>query len=192
MNWSTRGFFKVLNRRETEFDNFKAFLFHPFYLRLMKEPLFFNFNFFCSEQKDLAEPDGKKPSQKRLKKTLPKKKSWYPAVSTPDPNLELCKVMHSFQKSLDANCKAQTPLKTDNSDTHYCLSLADRMSGLYNKTKAYVLHSIEKFLFDIESGAYATVVPATQYHATPYFNSAQFHPVQQSQSFSQNLSHHLN
>lgn len=77
--------------------------------------------------------------------------------------------MHSFQKSLDASCKTQTPLKTDNnSDTHYCLSLAERMSGLDNKTKAYVWHSIEKLFFDIESGAYATVVPATQYHAAPF------------------------
>ena len=77
------------------------------------------------------------------------------------------KVMHSFQKSLDASSKAQTSLKTDNnSDTHYCLSLAERMSGLDNKTKAYVWHSVEKLLFDTESGAYATVVPATQYHVT--------------------------
>lgn len=51
------------------------------------------------------------------------------------------------------------------------------MSGLDNKTKAYVQHSIEKLFFDIESGAYATVVPATQYRATPYCNSGQFHPV---------------
>ena len=100
--------------------------------------------------------------------------------------------MHSFQKSLDASCKAQTPLKTENnSDTHYCLSLAERMSGLDNKTKAYVRHSIEKLFFDIESGAYATVVPATQYRATPYCNSGQFHPVQPSPSFSQDLSHHF-
>lgn len=87
--------------------------------------------------------------------------------------------MHSFQKSLDASCKAQTPPKTDNnSDTQYCLSLAERMSGLDNKTKAYVRHSIEKLFFDIESGAYATVVPAAQYHATPFFNTGQFHQMQ--------------
>lgn len=65
------------------------------------------------------------------------------------------------------------------------------MSGLDNKAKAYVQHSIEKLFFDIESGAYATVIPATQYHATPYFNGGQFHLVQLSQSFSQDLSHHL-
>ena len=158
----------------------------------MTEPLFYHFNFFCSEQKDSAEPDGKKPSQKKLKETLPKKRSWSPALSAPDPNLKLCKVTHSFQKSLDASYKAQAPLKTDNnSDAHYCLSLAERMSDLDNKTKAYVRHSIEKLFFDIESGAYATVVPATQYHATPYFNSGQFHLGQPSPSFSQDLSHHL-
>lgn len=65
------------------------------------------------------------------------------------------------------------------------------MSGLDNKIKAYVRHSIEKLFFDIESGAYATVVPETQYRATPYCNSGQFHPVQPSPSFSQDLSHHF-
>ena len=38
----------------------------------MTEPLFYNFNFFSREQKDSAEPDGKKPSQEKLKKTIEK------------------------------------------------------------------------------------------------------------------------
>ena len=146
-----------------------------------------------SEHRDSTGPEVKKPpSQKKLKKTLPKKRSWSPAPSAPDPNLELCKVMHSFQKSLDANFKA--PTKTGNNlspDTHYCLSLAERMSCLDNKTKAYVRHSIEKLFFDIESATYPTMIPATQYHAPSYFNSGQLHAVQPSTSFSQDLSHQL-
>ena len=97
-------------------------------------------------------------------------------------------MMHSFQKSLDATCKA--PTKMDNKlspDAHYCLSLAERMSCLDNKTKAYVRHSIEKLFFDIESGTYPTMIPAPQYHAPSYFNSSQFHVVQPSASFSQDL-----
>ena len=98
--------------------------------------------------------------------------------------------MHSFQKSLDATCRA--PTKADNNvspDTHYCLSLAERMSCLDNKTKAYVRHSIEKLFFDLESAAHPTMIPAPEYHTPAYFNSGQFHVVQPSSSFSQDITH---
>lgn len=101
--------------------------------------------------------------------------------------------MHSFQNLLDTNFNA--PTKTDNNlspDTHHSLRLAERMSCLDNKTKAYVQHSIERLFFSYrESVTYPSMIPAPQHHAPSYSNSGQLHAVQPSTSFSEDLSHQL-
>lgn len=37
---------------------------------------------------------------------------------------------------------------------HYCMSLAERMSALDNRTKVFVRHKIEKIFYDFEFGSF--------------------------------------
>ena len=53
----------------------------------MTEPLFYHFNFFCREQKDSAEPDGKKPSQKKIKEDIIEKAILVSRCKCPRPKL---------------------------------------------------------------------------------------------------------
>ena len=86
------------------------------------------------------------------------KRPWSNEHQQTDTDLELCKVMHSFQKSLEASCKMPDETPTMAADVHYCLSLADRMAKLDDRLKIYVRYCIEKIFFDLEFGGVLTAV----------------------------------
>ena len=85
-----------------------------------------------------------------MKKVL--KRPWSNVHKGPDPNLELCKFMHSFQKSLNESTATKEKEPTMNADTHNCLSLAERISNSDSRTKAYVRHQVENIFCDLEFG----------------------------------------
>ena len=102
------------------------------------------------------------------------KKPWSKEHKSPDPNIELCKVMHSFQKSLETTCSNSKEQETTMSaDTHFCRSLADRMSNLDQRSKVYVRHCIEKIFFDLEFGS---MLSATSSETISNQNTNVFHP----------------
>ena len=76
------------------------------------------------------------PDKKTRKVPKGVKRPWAKKHKSPDPNLELCKVMHSFQKSPDAACSSSKEQESNiSSDMHYCMSLAERMSSLNRSSK---------------------------------------------------------
>eukprot|EP00794_Sanderia_malayensis_P004349 gene4349-4928_t len=77
------------------------------------------------------------------------KRPWAKEQKAANPDIELCKVMHNFQKSLTS----QTTEPTISADMHYCMSLAERMAALDGRMKAYVRHQIEKIFLDTEFGS---------------------------------------
>lgn len=118
-----------------------------------------------SAKSDVTATDIQKPcSAKKVKKSpAGVKRPWSNEHKQPDADLELCKVMHSFQKSLEASCKMPDENTTMSADVHYCLSLADRMSKLDDRLKVYVRHCIEKIFFDLEfGGVFASVSTPTE------------------------------
>ena len=100
------------------------------------------------------------------------KKPWSKEHKSPDPNIELCKVMHSFQRSLETTYSKEQET-TMSADTHYCLSLADRMSNLDQRSKVYVRHCIENIFFDLEFGS---MLSATSSETISNQNTNVFHP----------------
>ena len=67
------------------------------------------------------------------------KKPWSKEHKSPDPNIELCKVMHSFQKSLETTCSNSKGQETTMSAVaHSCMGLADRMSNLDKRSYVYL------------------------------------------------------
>ena len=107
---------------------------------------------FCLSRKCKRNYGLTSSTKKQKKSPACVKRPWSNEHRQPNADLELCKVMHSFQKSLEASCKLQDENTTMSADVHYCLSLAERMSKLDDRLKVYVRHCIEKIFFDLEFG----------------------------------------
>eukprot|EP00795_Rhopilema_esculentum_P011801 gene11801-2181_t len=123
--------------------------------------------------------------QQIIKKVL--KRPWSNEHKAPDPYLEQCKVMHSFQKSLNESTATKEKEPTMNADTHYCLSLAERMSNLDSRSKVYVRHQIENIFFDLEFGGLQQSMEFPTSHAgltrPASARTTAAYPVEQSRDF---------
>lgn len=113
---------------------------------------YFNFHQFFVKSTSATDAQVTWSAKKQKKSPACVKRPWSNEHRQPNADLELCKVMHSFQKSLEASCKLQDENTTMSADVHYCLSLAERMSKLDDRLKVYVRHCIEKIFFDLEFG----------------------------------------
>ena len=83
-----------------------------------------------------------------MKRNPKQKPLWSREPKAANPDLELCKVMQTFQNSLDYHDKAGEVAITF--DMHYCMSLAEKMSALDKRTKVFVRLQSEKIFFDLE------------------------------------------
>ena len=89
--------------------------------------------------------------QKKMERGSKQKRPWSNEPKVANPDMELCKVMQSFQKSLVSHEKVGE--SEISADMHYCMSLAERMAALDKRMKVFVRHQIEKIFFDIEFGS---------------------------------------
>ena len=95
----------------------------------------------------------KEPMKKARKVQKEVERPWTKEHKSPDRNVEVSKVMHSFQKSFETTCSnSEEQQTTMSADKHYCIGLAIKC--------IFVRHCIETILFDLEFGSMLSATPS--------------------------------